>query len=363
MPHNAPQLIPFVTVTNWVRAARRCGIDIEAIFRAEGLTPAQLHPSTAAIPRATLQRVMQRCVDDTRRQGAGQHFPIALGETFAFEYLADVETFIATSATLRDAARALAWIPPLVNPYLRFDLSEHGHQARITLSFALDDAPLDATWPFTEAAFTTIIKFSRTLLGEEGAVGQVSLRHARHAASATCEAHFQVPIAHDAPIDALWFDRALLDRPLGGALPALHEMAAQRVVEQVAQHQVRSLLASDETPASHPLVAQIESACLAKPRLLGLGLPALADELGLHVRTLQRRLKDAGETHSALLDRLRFRLARQWLADPTRSIEDTSERLGFSDRRSFTQAFTRWSGHTPTAWRRLHHEVRLQPPV
>lgn len=359
MPHSAPapQRIPFVTVTNWVRAARRCGIDIEAIFRAEGLTPAELHPSTASIERHTMQRVMQRCIADTRRLGTGQHFPIALGETFAFEYLADVETFIATSATLRDAARALAWIPPLVNPDLRFALSEHGEQARITLRFALDDTPLDATWPFTEAAFTTIIKISRTLLGEQGTVERVSLRHARHADSTTCETHFQVPIAHDAHIDALWFDRALLDRPLGGAFPALHEMAAQRVVEQVAQHQVRSQLASDEPPASHPLVAQIETACQAKPRLLGLGLPALADELGLQVRTLQRRLKDAGETHSALLDRLRFRLARQCLGDPTLSIEDTSERLGFSDRRSFTQAFTRWSGHTPSAWRRQHPEA------
>jgi AraC-like DNA-binding protein len=350
MPQSS-QLIPFVTVTNWVRAARRCGIDIEAIFRAEGLEAAQLHPSTATIERQVMQRVMERCVQETRRVGSGQHFPIALGETFAFEYLADVETFISTSATLRDAAQALAWIPPLVNPFLRFTLTEHGSQARITLHYELDDAPLDATWPFTEAAFTTVIKFARTLLGEHATLGHVSLRHAHHDATALCEAHFDVPIEHDADIDALWFDRTLLDRPLRGAFPALHEMAAQRVVEQVAQSQVRTLL-SNEGESRHPLVAQIEAAFLAKPRLMGLGLPALAEELGLHSRTLQRRLKDAGDSHSAIQDRVRFRLARQWLAEAGLSIDTISERLGFSDRRSFTQAFTRWAGLTPSAWRR-----------
>ena len=98
-----PQRIPFVTVTNWVRAARLCGVDIEAIFRREGLDTHDLHPETSTVDRATIQRVMHQCVQETRRHGSPQHFPLALGETFAFEYLSDVETFITTAATLREA--------------------------------------------------------------------------------------------------------------------------------------------------------------------------------------------------------------------------------------------------------------------
>ena len=86
--------------------------------------------------------------------------------------------------------------------------------------------------------------------------------------------------------------------------------------------------------------------------MLGLGLDGLADALGIHARTLQRRLKDLGDSHSAIQDRVRYQLAQQWLRNDALSIEDISEQLGFSDRRSFTQAFTRWSGQTPSQFRR-----------
>lgn len=346
------QRIPFVTVTNWVRAARLCGIDIEAIFRREGIDTSLLHPETATIDRATMQRVMHHCVAETRRIGSPQHFPLVLGETFAFEYLSDVETFITTSATLRDATRSLEWIPPLINPFMRFSLSERGDEARIALRFDVADETPDLAWPFTEGVFTTVVKFSRMLLGGQPLIGRITMRHPAHQDADKVAAHFQVPIAWGSEVDALWFSRRLLDQPLRGAFPSLHEQAAQRVVQQVAQ---RSHTAGQGGEAGHPgqqLASQIEQAFLDKPRLLGLGLEALAEELGLHARTLQRRLKDIGDSHSAIQGRVRYRLAQQWLQDPALTIEDISERLGFTDRRSFTLAFTRWSGQTPSRFRR-----------
>lgn len=344
--------IPFVTLTNWVRAARLCGIDMQAIFLAEGIDTHALDPETATTTRDAIQRLMRHCVDEARRVGSPRHFPIALGETFAFDYATDVETFITTSASLRDATRALEWIPPLINPYMRFKLSEHGHEARISLHIELDDEEAARSWPFVEGVFASIMKFSRLLLGDAELIGRVTLRHARHVASDQVEACFQVPVEWNAPLDALWFDRGLLDRPLRGAFPTLHEQAALRVTQKVAQRQEEAARGAPTIGQAAPLVLQIERAFFDKPRLLGLGLEGLAEELALHPRTLQRRLKELGDSHSQIQGRIRYELARQWLRDGTLSIEDISERLGFSDRRSFTQAFTRWAGVTPSQFRR-----------
>lgn len=345
------QPIPFVTVTNWVRAARLCGIDIEAIFRQEGIDTASLHPETSTISRDAMQRLMQRCVEETRRVGSPRHFPVALGETFAFEYMSDVETFITTSATLRDATRALEWIPPLINPYLTFSLAEHGNEARIALNFSVPDESFERTWPFTEGVITTTIKFSRLLLGGQALIGRITMRHPRHANSDQVEAAFQAPVEWGAPMDALWFDRALLDQPLGGAFPVLHEQAAQRLAQKVAQR-TEAHPAQASNHQGQQLIKQIERAFNDKPRLMGLGLEALAEELGMHARTLQRRLKEVHDSHSAIQGRVRYKLAQQWLKNESLAIEDISDRLGFSDRRSFTQAFTRWSGVTPSQYRR-----------
>ncbi len=344
--------IPFVTVTNWVRAANLCGIDIGRIFEEEGVDTRNLHPATAVIQRETMQRVMHRCVEDTRALGRGQHFPLVLGETFAFEYMSDIETFITTSPTLREAARSLEWIPPLLNPYMQIALAEHGDEARMSVAFRHPDASPDNTWHFTEGVFASLIKFTRMLLGGQQLFGRITLQHAPHQGSAASEAFFQVPISYSAPVSAMWFDRALLDVPLRGGFPLLHEQAAQRVVQQVAQRAEQQQLDADGNDQTGNLVHQIERALAQKPRLLGLGLEALAEELHLHARTLQRRLRDIGDSHSSILARVRYGLARQWLKDPTLPIEDISERLGFSDRRSFTQAFTRWSGVTPSQYRR-----------
>ncbi|MFT3858305.1 MAG: AraC family transcriptional regulator ligand-binding domain-containing protein [Aquabacterium sp.] len=347
------QPIPFVTVTNWLRAARLCAIDIETIFRSEQIDLNQLHPETAVINRAAMQRIMHLCVEATRRAGTGLHFPIVLGDTFAFEYLSDVETFITTSGSLRDAARALEWIPPLINPYLTFSLAEHGQEARIALQFKVPDGGFDISWPFTEGVMATLVKFSRVLLGPDAPLGRVTLRHPRHEHADLVEAHFQAPVEWDAPVDAIWFDRALLDHPLRGAFPVLHEQAAQRLAQKVAQRTEASAAAdAGGSGPSHALIRQIERAFRDKPRLMGLGLEALAEELGLHARTLQRRLKEVGDTHSAIQGRVRYELAQQWLKNEALAIEDISDRLGFSDRRSFTQAFTRWSGVTPSQYRR-----------
>jgi AraC-like DNA-binding protein len=345
--------IPFVTVTNWVRAARLCGIDIEGIFRAEGLDTASLHPETATITRTQMQNVMAACIEATRRVGSPRHFPVMLGDTFAFEYMSDVETYLTTSGTLREAARALEWIPPLVNPYMRFSLAEHGTEARIALHVNLPESEQGDTTPaFMEAVFTTVLKFSRVLLGGQPLQGHLTLRHTIHAQSAWTQDHLGVPIAWGQPLDAFWFDRSLLDQPLRGAFPMLHEQAAQRVVATVAQRVAQRRSPDALADEGRQLTRKIEQAFLAKPRLLGLGLEALAEELGLHARTLQRRLKDAGDTHSGIQGRVRYQLARQWLHDGALSIEDIAERLGFSDRRSFTLAFSRWSGQTPSQYRR-----------
>lgn len=111
-------------------------------------------------------------------------------------------------------------------------------------------------------------------------------------------------------------------------------------------------VASDNDFANSTVTAQLEHEFTRQPDLLGLGIGALAKRLRTSRRTLQRRLGEEGMTFSAVEARVRARLAEELLAEPKLSIEQVSERLGFTDRRSFTQAFTRWFGLPPSQMRR-----------
>jgi AraC-like DNA-binding protein len=85
-------------------------------------------------------------------------------------------------------------------------------------------------------------------------------------------------------------------------------------------------------------------------------LPAAADTaaaLGLSERSLRRHLQAEGSGYRALLDETRLRRAQELLAEPRLPVEAIAQRLGYSETAAFIHAFKRWTGRSPSAYRRL----------
>jgi AraC-like DNA-binding protein len=57
-----------------------------------------------------------------------------------------------------------------------------------------------------------------------------------------------------------------------------------------------------------------------------------------------------------LRDDLRFHYAIKYLIDDNLSVDLVSRALDFSDRTSFTNAFKRWTGLSPSTFRKLFRE-------
>src|SRR5262249_11051013 len=138
------------------------------------------------------------------------------------------------------------------------------------------------------------------------------------------------------------FDAATLALPIVSHDPPLLAL--------LGDHAARSLSAA--TPLDVPMTAELR----AKIRdALGREEPSLdlvASRLGMTPRTLQRRLAEEGSSFAEVLDRVREELARLHLADAKKTLGDVACRLGFADQRAFFRAFKRWTGTTPTAFRR-----------
>ena len=78
---------------------------------------------------------------------------------------------------------------------------------------------------------------------------------------------------------------------------------------------------------------------------------AVAAQLGMTPRTLQRRLADEGTTFAALSDEVRCQCAERYLGDGQLPISEIAFLLGFTDPSNFHKAFRRWTGTTPGAFR------------
>ena len=80
-------------------------------------------------------------------------------------------------------------------------------------------------------------------------------------------------------------------------------------------------------------------------------IAAVARELGLSDRTLQRRIIDDGATFRQLLLEARQELAREYLNRPEMDVTEVAFLLGYEDSNSFYRAFRTWEGTTPSQLR------------
>ncbi len=83
-------------------------------------------------------------------------------------------------------------------------------------------------------------------------------------------------------------------------------------------------------------------------------LKEMADLLYVSPSTLQRRLREFDTTFKDIKLEERLISAKKLLFNGEHSLEEISERLGFSDASSFTKSFKTFSGHTPAAYRKLN---------
>lgn len=85
----------------------------------------------------------------------------------------------------------------------------------------------------------------------------------------------------------------------------------------------------------------------------------VAMRLGLSTRTLQRRLELERLTFQHVLEKLRHRMAIDYLRTTQLSLNEISALLGYTDATAFGRAFRRWTGRSPAAFRR---DQRAAPP-
>ena len=143
--------------------------------------------------------------------------------------------------------------------------------------------------------------------------------------------HFGAPLRFDSDESALVFASHWLDRPL----PPVDPLVRQQV-EAVVRTKRAAILA--DFPAT---VRRL----LRKQLILGqCSMPEVATLLGMHRRTLDRRLQRQGVSYGELVGALRTDIARQLLRDTDLRVQQVAESLDFSSAANFaSHAGTRGS--------------------
>lgn len=104
----------------------------------------------------------------------------------------------------------------------------------------------------------------------------------------------------------------------------------------------------------HSLVSQIRELLKAH---IGADMPTLNDIAAMFymsAQTLRRQLASAGVNFQKLKNELRCDTAMNLLKLQELTIEEVSEKVGFSEQSTFYRAFKKWTGVTPGEYRNTY---------
>jgi AraC-like DNA-binding protein len=153
------------------------------------------------------------------------------------------------------------------------------------------------------------------------------------------EAAFGVPLCFGAPVDEIVLPRALLDEPLPTANAAMHAFFLRHADAALSR-----------LPPAGSLREKVRAFVIERLPGGGATLGAAAKAVGLHARTLQRRLDAEGTSFEAVVEGVR-RAQAMVLLDARVSIAEVAYLLGYAEPSVFHRAFKRWTGTSPEAWR------------
>lgn len=150
---------------------------------------------------------------------------------------------------------------------------------------------------------------------------------------------FGAPVYFSQDCDALVLSAQHLEQKISHNDPQLLEFLNQYIREAVAD---------EPTELRH----QVEMLIHRLMPIQRCSLQEIANQLGLHKRTLQRRLSQSEVIFEDLLDSIRRKRTASYLSEPNIPMTQIAALLGYREQSSFNRACRRWFGATPLQVRR-----------
>lgn len=328
-----------VISTQIVRHIRDClelaGISAGVLLEQHGICPGEVDDRENAIPLADYVRFFEAAAQAAQKPHFGMHAARVMSAdglgplSFLFLSAPTLGQAFQTFTEYLDAMQEATFNAFVIEP----DISH--------FAYGIRDDRLVPRRQDSEYSIGVMCNLMRQYLGRNSVPAEVHFEHERVGALSWYESYFDCPVYFDQPSNRLYLPLELLGR----GSTAL----SQELFPIIADHlKARMQPAKSDEAFAHAIRNLLLSASLDD-------LPTLdraAQKLGLSRATLMRRLSAEGQRFGQLVTERRISHARQLLLSSSRSIADIALACGYSETASFTRAFHKHTGETPSRWRR-----------
>ncbi|WP_226876697.1 AraC family transcriptional regulator [Microbulbifer hainanensis] len=335
-------------LSGWVipmsKAMQANNIDVEQALDECGISAGDLENQECRIAIAKLAKVIDYCNARLPRKD----FTMQVAEYFHPGMFHALGYAMMSSASLKDSLARIMRYKRIVSDACRLELSENGDGLMLKVITWIDEVTDEPTLGprEIEAFLATLVKFGREAVEADLCPLAVyfSTPEPEHGSEYLTE-FFGCQIHFNADINAIVFDREQADKKLLAhnlMLTQSHEKMLDEYLSRIDKSDLANLVR-----------------CRIYERL-SLGAPTqseVAEDLGMSLRNMQRKLSDKGTSYKEILENTRKKLALEYIEQPHLSLGEIGYLVGFASVANFNRAFKRWTGSTPGEFRSSHQQA------
>lgn len=249
-----------------------------------------------------------------------------------------------SSRNLRAALSAYGPVLPLGGMTATISLHEEGELAHLSAQWCQMPSAYHTRY-FIDDWISSCVTSFRNLISGSFEVLQVRFPYPEPDCAQVYHELLDCPLSFDEEVLSVTFPRAALDTPFELANEAINQVCRQQCRELMNQFQTASKVSD-----------MVRQAIIFSPGQSDYSIDSIAAKLGMSVRTLQRSVKQEGQTFQEILTEVRMTTAAKYLTTTNLPVKNIAYLVGYLELPSFYRAFKKWSGASPVKYRNVNRK-------
>ncbi len=320
------------SISSLYHQIRGYGLDPDPLFRSQGLDPQVIFDPSARVDTGKSDQIALMASKQVR----DPYFGLKIAHHFRPAHLGALGFAWLASPTLRKALERLQKYARKADEQLEVTFVEADGRFFVQTRY---QSPSPMQRERDDCCLAILVKMCRIVYDGELNPLEVHSTHPPPDDPGGYYAYFRSPMRFGKSRNGVLLLSEWIDRRLTGANEELAQMNDHIVVKYLG-HRNRN-----------DIVNRVRTSILEGIADGNATARAAAADLHMTTRNMNRRLQDHQTSFKQLLSEIRQELAEKYLEDQSLSLTEIAFLLGFSEVSSFSRAYKRWTGHSPSGKR------------
>ena len=303
------------------------------ILKTESLVLEDLLDYTAEIPLNSYMRIFDKLAKASKSETLG----LTISNQFGPELIGAAGFIFLSSPDLKTAIEYFSDGILIIQEVTQLIFTNDEFP---TLRYVISDENIGPRRQDVEFSIGYTNGLLKRYIGENYRPKEIYFEHSKPITGNAYEHFFNCPVFFEQEMNAIAFDEADLKKGSAKFDETLIPLLKHYI--QLLEHNTYSPRSLSEN------INQLLVHCIEHDIT---NISYVAGRLGLTQATLRRRLKAENTSFRILLQKKRVALAKRFLLEPNMSILQIAQKVGYSETASFTRAFQKETGQTPSRYR------------